>query len=43
MNWKKESNYGATKFYDDNGSEIILNTGKTMICVVEEGDKFTFR
>ena len=43
VNWKKESNYGATKFYDDNGREIILNTGKTMICVVEEGDKFTFR
>lgn len=43
VNWKKESNYGATKFYDDSGEEITLNTGKTMICVVEEGDNFTFR
>lgn len=43
VNWKKESNYGATKFYDENGEEVILNTGKTMICVVEEGDNFTFR
>lgn len=43
VNWKKESNYGATKFYDDDGNEILLNTGKTMICIVEEGDSFTFR
>lgn len=43
VKWEKESDYGATRYYDDNGNEIILNTGKTMICIVEEGDNFTFR
>lgn len=43
VTWKKSANYGATRFYDDYGNEIVLNTGKTMICVVEEGDNFSFR
>lgn len=43
VNWKKESDYGATRYYDDLGNEIVLNTGKTMICIVEEGDNFSFR
>ena len=30
------------QYYDDNGDEIILNTGKTMICIIEDGDSFTF-
>lgn len=42
VNWEKTSDYGATRYYDDNGDEIILNTGKTMICIIEEGDSFTF-
>lgn len=43
INWKKTSDYGATRYYDDNGNEIVLNTGKTMICIVEEGDTFSYR
>lgn len=43
VNWEKTSDYGATRYYDDNGNEIVLNTGKTMICIVEEGDSFSFR
>lgn len=43
VTWEKTSDYGATKFYDDYGNEITLNTGKTMICIVEEDDSFTFR
>ena len=43
VNWEKSSDYGATRYYDDYGSEITLNTGKTMICVVLEGSNFTFR
>lgn len=43
VNWEKTSDYGATRYYDDYGNEIVLNTGKTMICVVEEGNTFTFR
>lgn len=43
VTWEKNSDYGATKYYDDYGNEICLNTGKTMICIVAEGDNFTFR
>lgn len=42
VNWKKTSDYGATRYYDDNGKEITLNTGKTMICIVQNGDTFTY-
>lgn len=42
VTWKKDGDYDATKFYDDFGNEIQLNTGKTMICVVIKGDNFTF-
>ncbi|MCM1101289.1 MAG: DUF3048 domain-containing protein [Clostridium sp.] len=43
VNWAKDSDYGVTKYYDDYGNEITLNTGKTMICIVNENDSFTFR
>ncbi len=43
VNWEKTSDYGATRYYDDYGNEIALNTGKTMICVIVEDDNFTFR
>lgn len=43
VTWEKTSDYGATRYFDDNGSEITLNTGKTMVCIVEDGDSFTFR
>ena len=42
VNWKKTSDYGATRYYDDNGKEIALNTGKTMICIIQDGDTFTY-
>lgn len=41
VTWEKVADYSATRFYDDNGNEIKLNTGKTMICIVEDGDVFT--
>lgn len=40
VTWRKTSDYGATRYYDDNGNEIQLNTGKTMICIVQDGDEF---
>ncbi len=43
VTWEKESDYSATRYYDDDGNEITLNTGKTMICIVNEKDSFTFR
>lgn len=40
VTWAKTSDYGATRYYDDSGSEVELNTGKTMICIIEDGDTF---
>lgn len=40
VTWKKTADYEPTKYFDDNGKEIEINTGKTMICIVEEGDSF---
>lgn len=40
VTWKKTSDYGATRYYDDDGNEIKLNTGKTMVCILEDGDTF---
>ena len=42
VTWEKTGDYEPTKFYDDNGNEIELNTGKTMICIVEDGDEFGY-
>lgn len=42
VTWEKTSDYGATRFYDTAGNEILMNTGKTMICIVEDGDNFSF-
>lgn len=42
VNWKKTSDYEPTKYYDDNGNEVEVNTGKTMICIVEDGDTFSY-
>jgi len=41
VTWKKISDYGATRYYDDDGNEILLNTGKTMVLIVEDGDSFS--
>lgn len=43
VTWEKTSDYGATRYYDDKGNEITLNSGKTMVCIIEDGDNFTFR
>lgn len=40
VTWKKTTDYAPTKYYDDNGNEIELNTGKTNICIVEKGKTF---
>lgn len=40
VTWEKTSDYGATRYYDDDGNEIKLNTGKTMVCILEDGDTF---
>ena len=36
ITWEKTADYLPTTYYDDNGQEITLNTGKTMIFVIQE-------
>ena len=38
--WLKTKEYETTRFFDDFGNEITLNTGKTMVCIGREGDSF---
>ena len=40
--WEKDSEYGATRYYDQSGKEITLNTGKTMVMIIEDGDMFDY-
>ncbi len=35
ITWKKDSEAGITHYYDMNGEEILLNPGKTWICVIQ--------
>lgn len=37
ITWQKTSEYGPTRYFDDNGNEIQLNTGKTYIAVAQKG------
>ena len=37
--WEKNEDYVQTKYYDMDGNEVIFNTGKTMVCIVELDDK----
>ena len=32
--WKRDSDYAANMFYDQNGNEIVFNQGKTWICCI---------
>ena len=42
ITWTKTSDYAPTKYYDMNGDEIVLNTGKTYIAVAQAGTKPSF-
>ena len=35
ITWKKDSDLGQTKYYNQSGKEITLNTGKTWFCIVQ--------
>jgi len=39
VTWKNNSEFGPTKYYEEDGKEIILNQGKTWICQVEATSK----
>lgn len=42
VTWSKAGDLAPTKFYDENGNEIFLNTGKTMVCVVGSNSSVSF-
>ena len=37
ITWQKTADYGPTRYFDDAGNEIQLNTGKTYIAVAQAG------
>lgn len=36
VTWKKDSEWGPARYYDVDGNEIKLNTGKTWVCAVSD-------
>ena len=36
ITWKKESEWGPTLYYDMNGKQITLDTGKTFVCIIQD-------
>ena len=42
ITWTKTSDYAPTKYYDMDGNEIVLNTGKTYVAVAQSGTKPIF-
>ena len=36
VTWEKTTDFGPTKYFDQDGNEINLNTGKTFICIIQE-------
>lgn len=37
IHWSKTGDYAPTKYYDDSGKEIEMNTGKTYIAIAQKG------
>lgn len=38
VTWKKDGEFGVTHYYDASGEEIVLNQGKTWICIMTGSD-----
>lgn len=38
VSWKKEGEFGITRYYDDKNNEITLNKGKTWVCIIPTSD-----
>jgi len=43
ITWRKTGEYTPTRYYDDNGNEIKMNTGKTYIGIAQKGRTPVFR
>lgn len=35
ISWKKDGEFGVTHYYDTEGNEIVLNQGKTWVCIIQ--------
>lgn len=35
ITWSKDSLYGPTRYYNEAGEEIVLNQGKTWVCIIQ--------
>ena len=42
VTWQKTSDYAPTRYFDDNGNEIQMNTGKTYIAIAQAGRAVRF-
>jgi len=40
ITWEKARDNEPTRYYDEKGDEIEINTGKTMILIIQDGDSF---
>lgn len=38
VKWRKDSEYAPARYYDDNGSEIEINPGRTWVCIIRDRD-----
>ncbi|MGI5947515.1 MAG: DUF3048 domain-containing protein [Lachnospiraceae bacterium] len=38
ITWEKDGEYGVTHYYDQNQEEILLNPGKTWVCIIATKD-----
>lgn len=38
ITWSKEDKYAPVHYYYEDGTEVLLNQGKSFICVIEKGD-----
>ena len=42
VTWMKNHDYEPTRFFDDSGEEVTMNTGRTMVFITQDGkDSFT--
>lgn len=44
VTWEKTDKFSPTRYYDENGDEIVLNQGKTWVCIIQDSyaDNLTF-
>lgn len=38
ISWKKDGEFGVTHYYDTENNEIVLNKGKTWVCIIPTSD-----